>query len=267
MKHGILPAVKNFVAGKLPDQPKIGLILGSGLAATINIIREPIIINYAEIPGFPPTTVPGHLGQFVFGYVHAVPILAASGRYHYYEGHSLPIIQLPVRTLAALGVELLIITNAAGCTNENWSIGDFMVHTGYLDCTFIENSSLPHIVSGPTAHSERLIQAALAAAAAAQIKLRRGTYACTVGPTFETPAEVALIRDLGGDAVGMSAIPEYLAAVDEGLEVVGISCLTNYTAKTGDLPIKHATILAVGTSTSSKLATLLEHMIEVVHNG
>ena len=258
----------NYVADDLPEQPRIGLVLGSGLAETVRLLSDPrTTIDYKDIPGFPDTSVAGHPGQYIFGYVHEIPVLAARGRYHYYEGHSIPAIQLPVRLMAKLGIDILIITNAAGCTNESWSIGEFMVHTGHMDFSFLESIKLPPVVSALPWHSDRLIHIASAAAADCHLNLRQGNYAWTLGPSFETPAEIGLIRAAGGDAVGMSTVPEYWAAVKAKVEVLGISCLTNYAAGVQDAPLDHAAVLTAGTRTSANLATLLDRIIGMLADG
>ncbi|MEE9161470.1 MAG: purine-nucleoside phosphorylase [Candidatus Neomarinimicrobiota bacterium] len=245
------------VRQRLPETPAAAIVLGSGLSDFAQTLDNPIVVPYAEIPHYPQPTVPGHVGELVFGYVKSLPVITARGRFHYYEGHSLETVALPVRLFARLGVSTLIITNAAGCVNTQWHEGDLMFLTGHLDYTFLDGANTPTRHTDDRFHSGDLLALARRAARDAAIPMREGSYAWCLGPTFETPAEIKDIRRLGGAAVGMSTVPEIRAAADEGLAVLGISCLTNYAAGIRDQPLTHEEVLATGQRVKETFAQLV----------
>jgi len=249
------------VQSALPETPRVAVILGSGLSDFATNLANRTVIPYDRIPHYPALTVPGHVGELAFGYLDRVPVLAARGRFHYYEGHSLETVTLPVRMLARLGIEALIITNAAGCVRREWQVGDLMLLTGHLDYTFINGADDPDLIAGEPFHSTALAGFAREAAQAMEIDLREGVYSWSLGPTFETPAEISDIRRLGGDAVGMSTVPEIHAAADEGLKVLGLSCLTNYAAGILDQPLNHQEVLETGQRVKGTFARLLGAII------
>ncbi len=240
-----------------PGSPRVAIILGSGLSDFAANLADPVTVPYDDIPHYPQPTVPGHVGRLVYGTVNDLPVIVAQGRFHYYEGHTLEIVTLPIRLFARLGVEAVILTNAAGCVCADWNEGDLMLITGHLDYTFIENAADPEIISGEPYHSQELLTLARQAAEEAGITLREGVYAWCLGPTFETPAEIREIRALGCQATGMSTVPEIRAATEEGLKVLGISCLTNYAAGMRDQPLNHEEVLATGQRVKETFARLL----------
>lgn len=250
------------VRAALPETPRVAVILGSGLSEFAESLSDQTIISYEHIPHYPKLTVPGHIGELIFGYLDRVPVLVARGRFHYYEGFSLETVALPVRLLARVGVQDLIITNAAGCVRRDWQVGDLMLITGHLDYTFIDNADDPQIIDGEPCHSDQLAALAREAARAEGITLREGIYSWSLGPTFETPAEIRDIRSLGGTAVGMSTVPEIRAAAEEGLKVLGLSCLTNYAAGILDQPLNHQEVLETGQRVKHTFARLLGAIIE-----
>ncbi|MCH7939957.1 MAG: purine-nucleoside phosphorylase [Candidatus Marinimicrobia bacterium] len=249
------------VRAALPESPRVAIILGSGLSEFAENLSNRTIIPYDRIPHYPKLTVPGHVGELVFGYLNQTPVLVARGRFHYYEGYSLETVALPVRLLARVGVKALVITNAAGCVRRDWQVGDLMLITGHLDYTFIDNADDPQIISGEPYHSDELAAIAREAASTEGITLREGVYSWSLGPTFETPAEIRDIRRLGGAAVGMSTVPEIRAAADEGLQVLGLSCLTNYAAGILDQPLNHEEVLETGQRVKHTFARLLMAII------
>ena len=249
-----------------PRSPRVAIILGSGLSDFAANLADPVTVPYDDIPHYPQTTVPGHEGQLVFGRVDKLPVIAARGRFHYYEGHPLETVTLPIRLFARLGVEAVILTNAAGCVRADWNEGDLMLITGHLDYTFIENAADPEIISGEPCHSQELLTLARQAAAEAGVSIREGVYAWCPGPTFETPAEIREIRALGCQATGMSTVPEIRAATEEGLKVLGISCLTNYAAGMRDQPLNHEEVLATGRRVKETFARLLLGVLGKMRN-
>lgn len=250
------------VNARLPDSPQVAVILGSGLSAFTDVLEDQLAIPYDEIPHYPPVTVPGQVGQLVYGMVGNLPVITARGRFHYYEGHSLEMVTLPIHLFARLGVKTIIITNAAGCINPDWNVGDLMLITGHLDYTFLGGPDDPAPVLGAQYHSPELLTLARRAAREAGIPVREGVYAWTLGPSFETPAEVRHIRSLGAAAVGMSTVPEIRAAADEGLKVLALSCLTNYAAGILDRPLSHDDVLATGQRVKETFARLVRGVLD-----
>ncbi|UCH09162.1 MAG: purine-nucleoside phosphorylase [Fidelibacterota bacterium] len=255
----LLPAETAALAirPRLPESPEVAIILGSGLSDFADTLTGQVIIPYNEIPHYPQPTVPGHVGKLVYGNVGHLPVLAAQGRFHYYEGHPLEMVSLPIHFFRCLGANILIITNAAGCAVTEWNEGDLMLITGHMDYTFIENAHDPVVLTGEPYHSQELLSLARTAANEAGINVREGIYAWCLGPTFETPAEIQEIRALGGHAAGMSTVPEIRAAAEAGLKVLGISCLTNYAAGIRDQPLNHEEVLATGQRVQETFARLV----------
>ena len=247
--------VADFILNKLPEHPRSAVILGSGLGQFTANLRDPIQVEYADIPHYPCSSVLGHAGEWVFGYIDEKPIICASGRFHYYEGFSMEEVTLPVSIANLLGCKLLIITNAAGCLKKEWELGDLMIITGYLDYTFRENSDPPEIVlfnKNTKKHNKvREIASDL------DILLKKGIYTWTLGPSYETPAEIQDIISLGGHAVGMSTVPEIMKAEKLGLEVIAISCLTNYGAGMDRCILSHEDVLEIASRVQEKFSSLL----------
>ena len=250
------------VRHSLPHTPEVAIILGSGLSDFAHRLADPVVVPYDQIPHYPQPTVPGHWGELVYGSARGLPVIAARGRFHYYEGHPLEIVTLPVRLFARLGVRALIITNAAGSVRADWAEGDFMFITGHLDHTFRDGPGGPVLQADGAYHSPELLALALQAAGEADIPMRQGSYAWCLGPTFETPAEIRDLRQLGVDAVGMSTVPEIRAAAKEGLPVLGISCLTNYAAGIRDRPLNHQEVLETGQRVKETFSRLVEAILE-----
>lgn len=250
------------VRARLPAVPNSAIVLGSGLDDFADTLADQVVVSYNDIPHYPATTVAGHAGRLIMGRAGAVPVLAAQGRFHYYEGHTLETVTLPVRLFAQLGVQILILTNAAGCVNTAWQVGDLMAITGHLDYTFMDGPEDPTAVMGAPCHSPSLLAAARRAAGKSGVLLHEGIYTWTLGPSFETPAEIRHIRALGGDAVGMSTVPEIRAAAEAGLQVLGLSCLTNYAAGILDQPLTHQEVLETGRRVKHTFARLLTAILE-----
>lgn len=218
-------------------EPEIGLILGSGLGDLANDVENAIKIPYENIPNFPVSTVEGHAGQLVYGDLSGKKVIILQGRFHYYEGYDLQTVTYPVRIFKELGVKTLIVTNAAGGVNTSFQPGDLMIITDHLNLTG-ENPLIGHNIA---AHGPRFVDMSetyskrgqhILREAAAQIglHLQQGVYTWFTGPTYETPAEIRYVRTIGGDAVGMSTVPEAIVAKHCGLEVLGITCITNLAA-------------------------------------
>ena len=226
-----------YLRARLPARPDLALVLGSGLGGLADRIEDPVYIPYGQIPHFPVSTAPGHAGRFVFGRLSGRMVLCMQGRFHYYEGHDMAAIALPVRVLKALGCRALVLTNAAGGVNWDFSVGDFMLITDHINFMGAnplrgENDDAigPRFCDMTHVYTPEFQQTARQVAAQQGITLREGIYLGYMGPSFETPAEIRAFRTLGADAVGMSTVPEAIAASHCGLPVLGVSLITNMAA-------------------------------------
>ena len=261
--HAVREMVE-YVNSLIDVSPRTAVVLGSGLGHFSEYVENQTSIPYAHIAGYPLSGVEGHSGEFVFGELGSEPVVVASGRFHMYEGYDLETVTLPVRFFHQLKVNNLIITNSAGSVRRRLEPGTLMMLNGHLDCTFRESSKMPDVVRGGEYHSSELLDRARAAARAEGIKTAEGVYAWTLGPSYETPAEIEMIHELGGDAVGMSTVPEIRAAGKLGMRVLGISCLTNYAAGITDEPLTHEDVISVANRVSDKFTRLLKGTIESI---
>lgn len=226
-----------YIRSRLPFQPETAVVLGSGLGKLADEAEEAVRIPYAEIPGFPRSTVPSHAGVLVCGRLQDTPVIVLSGRFHYYEGYSPETVSFYVRVLKLLGVRKLILTNAAGGVNLSYRVGDFMLisdHIKFFNMSPVRGEEQPAFGSRffdcSRLYSPRMRDIAKRCADKLGLKVREGVYFYMPGPEFETPAEIRAIRLLGGDAVGMSTAAEAVAAAQCGLEALGITCITNMAA-------------------------------------
>lgn len=237
---------RNRIRRIIDFTPKVAIVLGSGLgdyADTLHIVAQ---IPYSEIEGFPVSTVPGHDGRFIFGYIENMPVVCMKGRIHYYEGYKITDVVMPVRLLGLLGAEILFLTNASGGINTAFQAGDLMLITDHISC-FAPNPLIgPNLEELGTrfpdmshVYDPQLQQFIRNAAAEQQIPLQEGVYAQLTGPSFETPAEIRMLRTLGCDAVGMSTVVEAIAARHMGMKVCGISCICNLAAGMTANPLTH----------------------------
>lgn len=228
--HGAASFIKEQLDGRTPCA---GIVLGSGLGKLADKIENPIVIPYRTIPGFPVSTAIGHKGNFVFGELGGKFVVAMQGRFHFYEGYQMDLVTLPVRVMKALGIEYLFVSNAAGGCNPDFEVGDLMIIKDHI--SMFQNPLIgPNLDEFGTrfpdmtcAYDLEIIAKAEAIAADMGIKLRKGVYFGSSGPTYETPAEVRFFRIIGADAVGMSTIPEVIVARHCGLRVFGMSVITN----------------------------------------
>jgi purine-nucleoside phosphorylase len=257
-----------YIAGKIESRPKIGMILGSGLGVLADDIEEPVELDYAAIPGFPQSTVAGHAGKIVCGKLEKTEVMVWSGRFHYYEGYSMDQVVLPVRVMKELGVETLIVTNAAGGINRSLAAGDLMLirdHIKFIDESPLRGANIeaygPRFNDMSDAYTRQLRELAKEAAGEAQIDLREGVYAYMTGPSFETPTEIDMLRTLGADAVGMSTVPEVLTAAHAGLRVLGISTISNMAAGILDQPLTHEEVMATGRAVRGTFLRLLRQIL------
>ena len=238
--------------------PKTGLILGSGLSGLADLVERPVHIEYDRLPGLAPSAVEGHPGRIIAGTLAGTEVLVFAGRAHYYEGHSMTRTTAPVRLMAALGLENLIITNAAGGINLDFRPGDVMVIDDHIN--LMGDNPLrggPNFIDLTTAYDAGLRSMAHEAAGEAGLKLRSGVYAAVSGPCYETPAEVRMLRILGGDAVGMSTAPEAIEAAAQGLRTLGLSIITNMAAGVTGRPLSHREVIETSDRASQKLQSVV----------
>ena len=261
-----------IIRSRITVEPRIALVLGSGLGGFADDFEEAVAIPYEEIPGFVRSTAQGHAGRLVIGKVDSVPVLAMQGRVHYYEGYSLEEVTFPVRTFSLLGIKTLVLTNAAGGINVQLSQGALMVISDHLNLMGVNPLSGPNDERfGPrfpdmtAVYSPELQELVVEEAKAINVEVRRGIYCALSGPSYETPAEIHLLRTLGADAVGMSTVPEAIVARHTGLEVLGISCITNMAAGISDEPISHEEVMATGDRVRATLTELLQRVIGAIN--
>lgn len=254
---------------KVPFTPKVALILGSGLGNYGERIRVEATLDYHEIEGFPVSTVPGHAGRFLFGYVGEVPVVCMQGRVHYYEGYDMTDVVLPVRLMKLMGAEVLFLTNAAGGIMQGMHAGDLMLLTGQI-ASFVPSplrgANIDELgVRFPDMsqiYDKELQRIAKAAAIDLSIDLKEGTYMQLPGPQFETPQEVAMCRTLGADAVGMSTACEAVAAKHMGMKVVGISCISNMASGISPVPLSHEEVQETADQVAPKFEALVTAIIK-----
>ena len=239
----------DFVGKFKKEKPEVGIVLGSGLGVFVDQIDNKIIIPYNDIPHFKKTTVEGHAGQMILGTINGVHIVALQGRFHLYEGLEMEEVVFPVRLLAHLGIKKLILTNAAGGVNLNYRPGDLVIIEDHINLMGKnpltgpnDNSMGPRFPDMSEAYNQELNTVLEKVSASAGKKLARGVYVGVQGPTYETPAEIRMFRILGGDMVGMSTVPETIAAHHLGIKVCGISCITNMGAGIVKQQLKHEDI-------------------------
>jgi len=257
-------AAADFILIRTPLRPCIAIVLGSGLGAFANQLDNPTAIPFADIPHFPQSTVPGHSGRLVIGTVAGVPVAVMQGRVHAYEGYNSDEVTFPVRVLGRLGVTQLILTNAAGGINPAFHQGQLVLIADHINLTGRNPVAGPNDERfGPRffdmsqAYSARLRRQAHEASQAMNFRLDEGIYCSVPGPSFETPAEIRAFRTLGADLVGMSTVQETIAARHMGMEVLGISCVTNMAAGIQKEPLSHEEVMATGRAVEARLAGLL----------
>jgi purine-nucleoside phosphorylase len=248
--------------------PEVAIVLGSGLGEFTRALRDDETCAYADVPNWPASAVVGHAGQLVVGTIGGRRVAALSGRVHFYEGHDLRTVTFGIRALGTLGVRTVILTNAAGGINTGFEPGTLMLiddHINLLGSNPLvgpnDDRFGPRFPDMTEVYSSRLRDAALAAAATVGVRLARGVYIAVQGPSYETPAEIRAFRTLGADAVGMSTVPEAIVARHMGLEVLGISCITNPAAGVLPHPLVHDEVMAVASRVRAEFSALLEAVI------
>lgn len=269
-----ISSAASYLLGHTARRPAVGMVLGSGLGDFADTLEDAVRIPFSQIPNFPLPTVPGHVGVLVFGKKQGKEVVVLQGRIHFYEGLPQSEITLPIRVLAAIGVKTLILTNAAGGVNTSFSPGDLMLISDHINYSFSNPLIGPNLDDfGPRfpdasdIYTARLRASVQKAAASAGLRLQEGVYMMFSGPSYETPAEIRMARILGADAVGMSTVPEALVAAHCGMQVLGISCITNMAA--GVLPQKldHAEVMETAARVHDLLQSVLDLALSVIESG
>ena len=246
--------IVKYLKSQINTSPSIGIVIGSGLNQLCDKLENKIVIQYAEIPSFISTTVDGHAGEFVIGNLpnsmHS--IIFANGRFHYYEGIGYEKTHILIDIFSELGCSHIITTNSSGCLQPEWKPGDLMIIDAHLDATFRESSDQPKTISGDAYYSQYMINVATSSMEKLNITPRIGTYGWTLGPTYETPAEIEMLRELNVSAVGMSTVPEIVRTHELGLKLLSLACLTNYAVGISEVPLSHDEVV-----TQAKQSSLL----------
>jgi purine-nucleoside phosphorylase len=249
----------------------VAIVLGSGLGGFANELTDAAAVPYDQIPGFARATVEGHAGRLVIGKAGNSIIAAQQGRFHFYEGYSLEDVTFPIRVMKLLGVRTLILTNASGALNVEYTPGSLMVITDHINLMGVnpligsnDERFGPRFPDLTNVYSPELQDIVLHEAEAMNLQMRRGVYAALSGPSYETPAEIHMVRSLGADAVGMSTVPEAIVARHMDIQVVGISCITNLAAGVTDRPVDHSQVIAIGERIRDSFSELLRRVIPKV---
>ncbi len=259
------------IRSRVEQEPRIGIILGSGLGRLAEAVEKPVSIPYQELPGWPTSTVIGHAGRLVIGGLEGQPVLVMQGRVHYYEGYSMAQVTLPVRVMQRLGIEILIVTNAAGAINPDYLPGDVMLITDHINLTGMTGLNPligpnldkfgPRFPDMSRAYDRELSALARKAAAQSDILLHEGVYVGLSGPSFETPADLRFLRLAGADAVGMSTVPEVTVARHGGRRVLGFSGISNKANLDGNTVTSHEEVLAAGQVLAPKIETIVRGVL------
>jgi purine-nucleoside phosphorylase len=264
-----------FLRNKLGSlRPRIGFVLGSGLGAVADAVTEPVAIPYSQIPHFPQSTVEGHSGRIVAGLLNKIPVVVMQGRVHFYEGYAPQQVIFPMRVIGALGLHAVVLTNAAGGIQEGYRVGQLVAlsdHINLMGWNPLIGTNEPRFAARPgtglrfpdmtEAYSKRLRALAQEAAKEEEFELVEGVYLAVSGPSYETPAEIRAFRAMGASLIGMSTVPETIVARHMGIEVLGISCVTNLAAGLGATPLSHKEVIETGRQVERQFARLFQRLV------
>lgn len=263
-----------IIRSRTAADARIALVLGSGLGGFAEDFEDAVNIPYREIPGFVSSTAQGHAGRLISGKVNGVPVLAMQGRVHYYEGYSLEEVTFPIRTFKLLGIDTLVLTNAAGGVDIELTQGALMVISDHLNVMGVnplrgpnDERFGPRFPDMSEVYSRELQEFVIEEARGLGVTVRRGIYAALAGPSYETPAEIHMLRTFGADAVGMSTVPEAIVARHMGMKVLGISCVTNMAAGISENPINHEEVMETGERVRETFTQLLRKVIARAATG
>jgi purine-nucleoside phosphorylase len=266
-----IESAANFLRGKVSFPLQLGIVLGSGLSDLAQRAEKPVIVPYGTVPHFPQSTVEGHSGCFVAGFIEETSVLMMQGRVHFYEGYAMQQVSMGIRLMAALGVRTLILTNAAGAVNTNYTPGDFMLIQDHLNLMGVNPLIGKHygewgerFVDQSDTYTPELLARARGVAKARGMILREGVYAGLTGPTYETPAEIRMLRTLGADACGMSTVPEAIVARQCGMRVLGLSIITNMGAGMAS-PLHHSEVVEIAEKKKLDFQSLVFGIIRTIN--
>src|SRR5262249_51746121 len=258
-----------FIRSRANTDLSVGVVLGSGLGAFADDLSQSVSIRYDEIPGFAHATVEGHAGRLVIGSAAGVTVAARQGRFHFYEGYSLESVTFRIRVLKLVGVRTLILTNAAGSLNTEFTPGSLMVISDHINLMGVnpligpnDERFGPRFPDLTSTYDPELQNMVIEEAKVLELDMRRGVYAALSGPSYETPAEIHMVRTLGADAVGMSTVPEAIVARHMDMRVIGISCITNLAAGVSDRPVDHSQVIATGERVREQFTDLLKRVVK-----
>lgn len=273
----VIDRAASAIRSRAALKPRVGMILGSGLGGLADSIADATVVPYAEIPGWPVPTVEGHAGRLLLGTLEGVPVAVMQGRVHFYEGIPMPYVGLPVRVLQVMGIESLIVTNAAGAVHPDFAPGDIMLITDHINLLGMAGVSPlrgpnldrfgPRFPDMSQAYDRRLMDLARAEARSEGLALREGVYICLAGPAFESPADLRFLRGIGVDAVGMSTVPEVIVARHGGTRVLGLSGISNKANLDGNTETTHAEVLAAGHVIVPRLTALIRGILRRMGTG
>jgi purine-nucleoside phosphorylase len=259
----------NFVRSRIKHKPYIGLVMGTGLGEGVDSIKEAVSVDYRDVPGFPVSTVAGHRGRLISGHLKGKPVLAMQGRFHYYEGYSMKEVTFPIRVMQLLGVKTLIVSNASGGIHPLFVPGDIMIITDHINLTGGNPLIGPNVDDwGPRfpdmtqVYDRGLMAMAEAAALENGIRVQKGVYVGLAGPSLETRAEIRFLKTIGADAVGLSTIPEVIAAVHAGMAILGLSVITNMNLPDNPKPCQVGEVIATAERAAPRLQAIIEGVTE-----
>ncbi len=258
----------DFIKAKIQYSPKIGIILGTGLGGLVNEIENAEIIDYKDIPNFPVSTVKGHHGRLIFGVLGGKEVLAMQGRFHYYEGYEMQLLAFPIRVMKTLGVEKLMVSNAAGGMNPNFKVGDIMFIKDHINL-MSKNPLMgpnaddfgPRFPDMSEAYDSGMLALAKEIASELKIPVQEGVYASVSGPTFETPAEYRYMRIIGADAVGMSTVPEVIVARHAGINVFAVSVITDLGGMEETVPVSHEEVIEAANKSEPLMTAIIKKLL------
>lgn len=261
----------DFIKSKINCIPEVLVILGSGLGNLVEDIENKIEIKYSDIKGFPVSTVEGHAGQFVFGKLGGKSVIMMQGRFHFYEGYDMSKVTFPIRVMASLGVKKLIVTNAAGGVNTSFKPGDLMIIKDQINMSGTNpligknlDEFGPRFPDMTTAYPAEYVELAKKVSKDLAIDLVEGVYVMMTGPTYETPAEVKMLRSFGADATGMSTVPEVIVANHSGMKTLGISCITNMASGVLNQPLSHEEVIETSNMVHEKFKSLIKGLVKEI---
>lgn len=261
----------NYIINRIPDNPQIGIILGTGLGSLAEHIENPIYIDYNEIPKFPISTVEGHAGRLIYGILEGKRVIAMQGRFHYYEGYTMKEVTLPIRVMSKLGIKILLVSNACGGLNDKFSAGDIMVihdHINLIGSNPLIGPNLdeygPRFPDMSQVYDKEYIKLCTKIAGEIGIDVKKGVYCAISGPNYMSKAELKMLITLGADAVGMSTVPEAIVAKHSGIRVFGLSCITDMAIPDTLVPPTHEEVVRVAELAKPRFVNLVKHFVKEV---